>query len=72
MSDTASQFVGDIPENYDVGLGPYLFEDYAIDLASRAADLHPHQVLELAAGTGIVSRALRDSLPGDVSLTITD
>lgn len=74
MTDTktASQFVGDIPKNYDERLGPNIFEGYAEDIAKRAAALKPARVLELAAGTGIVSRKLRDQLPKETSLVVTD
>src|SRR6185312_2322950 len=53
-------------------LGPILFEDYAIETAARAARAAPANVLELAAGTGIVSRKLRDALPTTTALTVTD
>ncbi|MEX0753234.1 MAG: methyltransferase domain-containing protein [Xanthobacteraceae bacterium] len=69
-SDTA--FVGSIPQHYDQGLGPTIFVDYAADLARRAAAGKPKRVLETAAGTGIVTRALRDALPADAHLVATD
>jgi SAM-dependent methyltransferase len=72
MSEQASRFVDSIPEFYDRELGPYLFETYAMDLAARVAELAPHRVLELAAGTGIVTRALRNALPDDCELLATD
>lgn len=72
MTDKLTEFVGDIPDNYDNGLGPYIFVDYAADIARRAAALKPKRVLELAAGTGIVSQALRQALDRDVHLTVTD
>lgn len=72
MSQNASQFVGNIPENYDNGLGPYIFHDYGDDLAARAAATGATNVLEIAAGTGIVSRRLRDALPAQADLTVTD
>jgi SAM-dependent methyltransferase len=65
-------FVGSIPQHYDRGLGPNLFIDYATDIATRAAALRPASVLELAAGTGIVTRRLRDLLPQAAALTATD
>jgi hypothetical protein len=55
--------VGSIPDNYDRGLGPHVFVDYAADLAQRVASLSPSRVLELAAGAGIVTRALPDAFP---------
>lgn len=72
MTGSASQFVGDVPGIYDRNLGPNIFQDYAADIAARAAALKPSNVLELAAGTGIVSRRLRDLLPAEAKLTVTD
>lgn len=72
MTESSTHFVGSIPENYDEGLGPILFEDFATDLASRAASHKAEKVVELAAGTGIVSRKLRDGLPKDTKLVVTD
>jgi ubiquinone/menaquinone biosynthesis C-methylase UbiE len=72
MALDAAQFVGSIPENYDKGLGPRIFTGYADDLTRRVAGLNPGSVLELAAGTGILSRKLRDALPDDCDLTVSD
>ena len=73
MPPDSTSFSGSsIPENYDTGLGPVIFVDYAEDIARRAAALKPRRVLETAAGTGIVSRRLRDHLPADAHLTSTD
>jgi ubiquinone/menaquinone biosynthesis C-methylase UbiE len=44
-------------------MGPLLFEPYAKVLAERAALLRPDRILETAAGTGIVTRALRGAVP---------
>jgi SAM-dependent methyltransferase len=71
MSNDAS-FVGNIPEHYDRGLGPLIFADYAADIARRVAACSPARVLETAAGTGIVTRQLRDLVPASVRLTATD
>lgn len=72
MSEQSAAFVGSVPEHYDAGLGPHIFQDFAVDLAKRAAALAPSEILELAAGTGISSRALRDVLPPSAALTVTD
>jgi len=72
MTEQAARFVGSIPEHYDQHLGPRLFADFAADLARRTAACEPSAVLELAAGTGIVSRALRDTLAPACSLLATD
>ncbi|CAN5281660.1 class I SAM-dependent methyltransferase [soil metagenome] len=72
MTDNAARFVGNVPEFYDRGLGPIIFVDYAADIARRVGALKPARVLETAAGTGIVTRALRDALSADAQLTATD
>src|ERR1700730_19460450 len=72
MSSGAASFVGSIPEHYDHCLGPIIFADFAANLAPRAAACSPARVLETAAGTGIVTRQLRDLLPAGVRLTATD
>ena len=65
-------FIGSIPEAYDRYLGPLLFEPYAVDLAARVRVAPPAAVLELACGTGILTRHLRRTLPAGVALTATD
>jgi SAM-dependent methyltransferase len=72
MSETDKAFTGAIPQLYDRHLGPWLFEPYAADLVARAVRLAPRRVLEIAAGTGIVTRALRAALPADTSILATD
>src|SRR5260221_2862751 len=69
-SDTL--FAGSIPELYDSHLVPLIFEFYATDLASRVAALEPSRVLETAAGTGVVTRAMSRALPARVDLVATD
>lgn len=69
-TDTA--FAGSIPEFYDSVLVPLIFEPYAVDLARRVAALGPSRVLETAAGTGVVTRALSSALPAHVELVATD
>lgn len=72
MNDQAAQFIGSIPENYDRGLGPVLFKGWADELSHRIASLDPTNVLELAAGTGIVTRQLRNVLSAGCNLMATD
>lgn len=57
---------------YERFLGSVLFEPYAIDLASRVADLTEGSVLEMACGTGILTQQLRTRLKPSVALTATD
>jgi ubiquinone/menaquinone biosynthesis C-methylase UbiE len=72
MDNNAASFTGSIPEHYDRHLGPIIFVDYAEDIARRTPALNPLRLLETAAGTGIVTRKLRDALPAGVKLTATD
>lgn len=72
MPHTAASFVGNIPDHYDSGLGPTIFTDYGDVITGICCAAYPSAVLELAAGTGIVSRKLRDRLPRGTSLTVTD
>ena len=65
-------FAGSIPEMYDRLMVPLIFEPYARDLAGRVAAMQPRQVLETAAGTGVVTRALASRLPADARIVATD
>ena len=65
-------FVGSIPENYDRYLGPVLFEPYAKDLVERVNLPEGGSLLEVACGTGIVTRHLRDRLSPGVKIVATD
>ena len=58
MPDTDKLFAGSIPEIYDRFLVPLIFEPYARDLVERLAKTEPRNVLETAAGTGVVTRAM--------------
>ena len=72
LVDSDKAFTGSIPEFYDTYLVPLIFEAYADDLARRAAALAPKTVLETAAGTGVVTRALVPRLASDARYTVTD
>ena len=63
MTETGTPFKHSTPELYDRYMGPLLFEPYAKVLAERAALLQPDRILETAAGTGIVTRALHLAVP---------
>lgn len=65
-------FTGSIPELYDTHLVPLIFEPYAADLAARLASRPLSRVLEIAAGTGVVTRAMASALPQSVSIVATD
>ena len=71
-SDTDKVFSGSIPKLYDEYLVPLIFEPYAADLANRLAARPIVRVLEIAAGTGVVTRKLAFVLPDNVSIVATD
>lgn len=68
---TDQAFTGSVPAIYDRFLGPLLFESYAADMTERVAELAPETILETAAGTGILTKALLARLPG-ARFTVTD
>jgi ubiquinone/menaquinone biosynthesis C-methylase UbiE len=72
MTDTDKVFAGSIPSIYDQYLGPLIFEPYAADVAKRLAFLPGGDLLETAAGTGIVTRALTNYLDPGVRIIATD
>jgi len=72
MSETDKVFSGSIPENYDRHLVPLIFESYAQDISQRVAALAPKAVLETAAGSGVVTRALAPILSPDARYAVTD
>jgi SAM-dependent methyltransferase len=72
VSGSAAEFSGSVPGFYDRYLGPVLFEPYARDLVSRLPSGDGLRVLELACGTGIVTRRLREALGESATLVATD
>lgn len=72
MSQTDRIFAGSVPEFYDRFMVPLIFAPYAEDMASRVAALSPGTILETAAGSGVVARALAPKLGSDVRYVVTD
>ncbi len=72
MVATDKLFAGSIPDIYDRFLVPLIFEPYARDLAERVARVEPRNVLETAAGTGVLTRAIAARLPAPVHMVVTD
>jgi len=72
MSDTDKVFAGSIPKIYDEYLVPMIFSVYADDIARRVAARSPTALLEIAAGTGAVTRAVAAALPREVHYVATD
>jgi ubiquinone/menaquinone biosynthesis C-methylase UbiE len=72
MAVTDRLFAGSLPEIYDRLLVPLIFESYARDLAERVAKVKPRDVLETAAGTGALTRAIASRLPAHARIVATD
>lgn len=71
MATSDTVFAGSIPELYDRLMVPLIFDSYARDIARRVAALAPRRVLETAAGTGAVTRAIAAAIP-TAALVSTD
>ncbi len=72
MAQTDTKFVGPVPELYDTFMVPMLFQPYAEDMAVEVAGWRPNSVLETAAGSGVVTRALAPLLGPDARYVVTD
>jgi len=71
-ADVDKVFAGSIPRLYEEYLVPLIFAPYAEDLAGRVAELAASRILEIAAGTGVVTRALATRLPASTAIVATD
>jgi ubiquinone/menaquinone biosynthesis C-methylase UbiE len=72
MVATDKIFAGTIPAIYEQYLVPLIFQPYAADLARLVTQLNPQSILEIAAGTGVATRALVTALRAPVRITATD
>lgn len=72
MAESDKVFAGSLPKFYDTLMVPLIFESYAHDMAQRAASGSPAAVLETAAGSGVVTRALAPLLRADARYVVTD
>jgi len=72
MAESDKVFAGSIPKFYDTLMVPLIFEAYAADLAELVAASSPGSVLETAAGSGVVTRALAPKLSADACYVVTD
>ena len=72
MPSVDKVFAGSIPKVYETYLVPLIFEPYAAELVNRLNGRPLSRVLEVAAGTGVVTRAMAAALPESVSIVATD
>lgn len=72
MAKDSFKFSGEAATNYDRYLGPMMFEPFAVELVAKIDTSNVFSVLELACGTGRVTRNLRNHFDPEVKLTATD
>jgi len=72
MAESDKVFAGSIPKLYDTLMVPLIFQAYADDTAELVAGFSPGAVLETAAGSGVVTRALAPKLGADARYVVTD
>jgi SAM-dependent methyltransferase len=71
MPESDTVFTDEMSGRYERLLGPALFAPFAERVCSVVAERRPSEVLETAAGTGILTRRMADALP-DAQVTATD
>ncbi len=72
MKKEFATFSGKVPALYDQYMGPLFFEPYATDIALRLKENYFHKVLEIACGTGRVTKHIRKAIPTSAELIATD
>ena len=72
MKKEFATFSGTIPALYEQYMGPLFFEPYALDIAMRLKETNLQNVLEIACGTGRVTRHIRQAIPSSAELVATD
>ncbi len=70
--DADRAFAGSVPQLYERYLVPLIHEPYVEDLGARLVRQHPSRVLEVAAGTGVLTRRLARVLAPHVAIVATD
>jgi len=71
-TDAGDPFRGSVPLVYERYLVPLIFQPYADEMGARVMAAAPRRVLEVAAGTGVLTRVLAAWLPGSTSIVATD
>jgi len=71
-TDAGTAFRGSVPLVYERYLVPLIFQPYADEMAARVMASLPRRVLEIAAGTGVVTRVLAEWLPKSTTIVATD
>ena len=72
MPDLDKVFTGSICRLYESHLVPLIFEPYALDIQKKIIGLHASRILEVAAGTGVVTRAMATVVDDEATIVATD
>src|SRR5687767_8458657 len=72
VTSSSGDFLGDVAAYYDEFLGPLFFEPYAIEVAKRIDPTAVSTALEIAAGTGRVTRHIRERIAASAKLIASD
>ena len=72
QSGSPIAFDGSVSGTYQKYLVPLIFEPYAADIVRRLSGRRVHRLLEIAAGTGVVTRAMAAALPPSTAIVATD
>lgn len=67
-----NKFLDSIPQAYQEYMAPLIFDPYAADMAERALAHSPTAILEIAAGTGVLTRKIALNLKPNARFTVTD
>lgn len=72
MSEEVYKISGNDASNYEEHLGPLVFEPAAKALMTHINGLQANSILEIAAGTGRLTKHLREKFPAPAKLVATD
>lgn len=71
-NDAVLNFNGSVPEVYETVLGNFIFEPFAVDIVNRISNKNAFNVLELAAGTGRVTKHLIHAFSPNAKIVASD
>ena len=72
MANQEWAFDNSVPGNYERYMVPVVFQPYAVEMTERIIPMRPQAVLELACGTGVLTRQLRPLMPPGSRLVASD
>lgn len=72
IAETDKALSGSIPGLFERHFVPLIFEPHAREAAVQIREIAPKSVLEIAAGTGVVTRRRAAELPATTRLVVSD